>query len=495
MVIPRKVKLAVVIACLLVTISSDSLAENPPAIAREFRAAWVATVANIDWPSTAGLTVDAQKREMEQLLNVADRLNLNAIILQVRPAADAMYDSKREPWSEYLTGEMGKSPMPMYGPLSFAIEEAHRRGIEVHAWFNPYRARHKSSKGKPISDDHISRTQPELVREYDDYLWLDPGEPKGVEHSLAVIMDVVNRYDVDGVHLDDYFYPYPIKDADGNKVPFPDDASWEKRASSEVEISRDDWRRQNVDRLIEQIYTQVKKAKPWVKVGISPFGIWRPGHPESITGFDAYAELYADAKKWQQEGWVDYLTPQLYWKIESKGQSYPKLLEWWHQQNVKGRHLWPGNYASRLGADGDGRWETKELIDQIKVTREHAGAMGNVHFSMKTFTLDYGGINKDLAAVYQEPALVPACPWLDDSVPTLPEFNVKTANGTTVFDARSLGETTSFLAFQLKLDEKWMTEIHAAEERQYVLPFADAAFVTPISRTGIAGEPIKLEAN
>ena len=481
-------------------ISSVAADENPPPLDREFRAAWVATVANIDWPSKPGLTVADQKSEMLKLLDVAAELNFNAIILQVRPAADAIYPSKLEPWSEYITGQMGKSPGEEFDPLAFAIVHAHRRGMELHAWFNPYRARHKSSKDKPVSADHISRTRPDLVREYDGYLWLDPGEPDGVKHSLAVIMDVVKRYDVDGVHFDDYFYPYPVKDENGNKIPFPDDASWQKREDKDSGLSRDDWRRANVDRLISQIYTGVKKIRPSVKVGISPFGIWRPGHPESVTGFDAYAELYADARKWLQEGWVDYMTPQLYWKIDSKGQSYPKLLQWWHEQNtnVTTRHLWPGNYASRLGFDGDGRWPTEELIDQIKLTRNHTGATGNVHFSMKTFTLDYGGINEDIRKAYAQPAIIPACPWLDNRKPKPTSASAREENGQWMLAIESVeinAEIGNF-ALQWQKDGKWRTKILSSvpdTKREYFIPAMDRAFVTAISNTGVAGDPAAVE--
>ena len=317
----------------------------PPELPREFRGAWVATVANIDWPSKPGLPVDEQQQEMIKLLDLARDLHLNAIILQVRPAADALYGSNLEPWSQYLTGIMGQAPEPLYDPLQFAVEQAHQRGLELHAWFNPYRARHASAHGE-VANNHISRTHPEIVRQYGGYLWLDPGEPSATEHTRQVVLDVVRRYDIDGVHFDDYFYPYPVTDEGGQEVPFPDDASWERR--KDRELSRDDWRRDNVSRFIQSLYADIKSAKPWVKFGISPFGIWRPGQPPSITGFDAYAKLYADAKLWQEQGWLDYLTPQLYWKIDSAGQSYPVLLEWWYEHNARDRHLWPGNFTSRL---------------------------------------------------------------------------------------------------------------------------------------------------
>ncbi|MCS6777188.1 MAG: family 10 glycosylhydrolase [Chloroherpetonaceae bacterium] len=383
-----------------------------PPVRREFRAAWVATVDNIDWPSKPGLPVETQKAELLAILDRAAQLRLNAVILQVRPACDALYASTLEPWSEYLTGRMGQPPEPYYDPLAFAIEEAHRRGLELHAWFNPYRARHPSGKS-PIADQHISRTRPDLVRTYGRFLWLDPGEPDVQAHSLAVILDVVRRYDVDGVHIDDYFYPYKERDAQGRVLDFPDEPRWQQYRTSGGRLSRDDWRRQNVDAFVERMYRVVKAEKPWVKVGISPFGIYRPGYPEQIKGFDQYTELYADVRKWLVNGWMDYLAPQLYWPIEQREQSFAVLLHWWVSQNSRGRHLWPGSYTSRVGeAPGQG-WPPEEIVYQIKVTRGQAGATGNVHFSMKALMQNRRGLADLLASgVYAEPALVPASPWL-----------------------------------------------------------------------------------
>ncbi|HWL40671.1 MAG TPA: family 10 glycosylhydrolase, partial [Gemmatimonadaceae bacterium] len=296
-----------------------------PPVRREFRAVWVASVRNIDWPSKPGLSTQEQKDELIGILDRSAALRLNAVILQVRPAADALYASPYEPWSEYLTGRMGKAPDPYYDPLEFAVNEAHRRGLELHAWFNPYRARHPSSRS-PASRDHISRTHPSLVKTYGTHLWMDPGERLIREHSIKVVLDVVKRYDIDGVHIDDYFYPYQVLDKNKKVVPFPDDASYRRAMKKGPKLERDDWRRQNVDHLIQRMYDEVKKVKPWVLVGISPFGIWRPGNPPGVVGLDQYATLYADAKKWEQEGWLDYLTPQIYWQVESKGQPYAKLL-------------------------------------------------------------------------------------------------------------------------------------------------------------------------
>ncbi len=219
----------------------------PPKPMREFRGVWVATVNNIDWPSKRGLSTAEQKAELLAILDRAAQLKLNAIIFQVRPACDAMYASKIEPWSEYLTGTMGKAPEPFYDPLEFAIEEAHKRGLELHAWFNPFRALHPSAKS-PIATNHVSKTKSDLVRRYGKHLWLDPGERDVQDYTLSVVLDVMKRYDVDGIHFDDYFYPYKEKNGGGAEMDFPDDASW-KKYGARSGLSRDDWRRRKRERI------------------------------------------------------------------------------------------------------------------------------------------------------------------------------------------------------------------------------------------------------
>ncbi|HVT28302.1 MAG TPA: family 10 glycosylhydrolase, partial [Lacipirellulaceae bacterium] len=246
---------------------------GPPPVAREFRGAWVATVGNIDWPSKPGLPADVQKRELIAIFDKCLELNLNGVIFQVRTQADALYDSKFEPWSEFLTGRMGEAPKPYYDPLKFAVEEAHRRGLQLHAWFNPYRVHTPVAKSEPAAN-HASVARPDIVRTYGQYKWFDPGDPASEDAFVAVLTDVVKRYDVDGVHIDDYFYPYQEKDKSGKTIPFPDDETYRRAVAAGVKLDRADWRRQNVNHLIERMYTEVKKLKPWVLVGISPFGIW-----------------------------------------------------------------------------------------------------------------------------------------------------------------------------------------------------------------------------
>jgi len=268
----------------------------PPKLMREFRAAWVATVANIDWPSSKGLTTAEQKAELLAILDRAAQLRLNAIIFQVRPACDALYASELEPWSEFLTGTMGKAPQPYYDPLALAVEEAHKRGLELHAWFNPYRAGHSSSKS-PVPANHVSREHPQWVRRYGSQLWLDPGEKEVQDYSLRVVMEVVRSYNIDGVHFDDYFYPYPEKDGRGQVIPFPDSSSWRRYKEAGGRLGREDWRRENVNLFVMRVSQSVHATKPWVKFGISPFGIWRPGSPPQVKGLDAYEALFADSSE------------------------------------------------------------------------------------------------------------------------------------------------------------------------------------------------------
>lgn len=383
-----------------------------PAVQREFRGVWVATVGNIDWPSKPGLPVEQQKAELIAILEHAQKLKLNAIIFQVRPACDAMYDSSLEPWSEYLTGTQGSAPEPFYDPLGFAVAQAHARGMELHAWFNPFRVKTKDSKAT-AAKNHISQTRPDLVRSYGGQLWLDPGEPDAQEYSLRVFADVIRRYDIDGIHIDDYFYPYRAQDKDKKTIPFPDQAPYERYQKAGGRLERNDWRRDNINRFVANMYGIAKRTRPTVQVGISPFGIWRPGNPAGIKGMDSYEAIYADSKLWLNKGWCDYFTPQLYWPSEPADQSYPALLSWWLEQNTMHRLIIPGN-AAHLSK---GRVPPSEMISQIRATRER-GAAGNVFFSMKSLTSNLGGISDALAAqAYATPAVPPALPWLDDKAP------------------------------------------------------------------------------
>jgi uncharacterized lipoprotein YddW (UPF0748 family) len=411
-------------------LGADSLADTlAPPVSREFRAVWLATVSNIDWPSRPGLPADSQKLELLALLDRAAALRLNAVIFQVRPAADALYKSDIEPWSYFLTGRQGQAPKPYYDPLAFAVEEAHKRGLELHAWFNPYRAKHPDDKTGYTAPTHVSRRLPRLVKKYGPYLWMDPGEPAVRRLTTRVVLDVVRRYDIDGVHIDDYFYPYRERDRRRREIPFPDERSWRAYVKGGGKLARDDWRRDNVNQLVKELYDGVRSTKPWVKFGISPFGIWRPGSPPNVSGLDAYAELYADSRRWIQEGWIDYFTPQIYFRLAAPQQPYADLLRWWREQNTHHRHLWPGNFTSRASARQT-TWPAREILDQIVESRAQLAAVsGNVHFSMDAFMENRDSLVERLVAgPYAAPALVPASPWLEPGVPAVPGVRAEVAS-------------------------------------------------------------------
>ena len=389
-------------------------AVSVPKPRRELRGAWIATVSNIDWPSTNNLSTAQQKAELLAMLDRAAEMKLNTIIFQVRPACDALYASTLEPWSEYLTGTMGQAPEPFYDPLAFAVEEAHKRGLELHAWFNPYRARHANSRA-PISAGHIIRTKPQLVKQYGKSLWLDPGEKEVQAYSLAVILDVVRRYDIDGVHIDDYFYPYKERDGSGRELEFPDEKSWQ-RFGAGGKLSRDEWRRENVNVFVHRVYDAVRTEKKWVKFGVSPFGIWRPGNPPQIQGFDAYEKLYADSRKWLTAGWVDYFAPQLYWSIDAPEQSFPVLLDWWASQNPLRCLITPGMDSTKVPR----KWAASEILNQIGVSRKQAGVAGHLHWNMRALMRSAGLSSALQTDVYSEPALVPQAPRLAGPGPAKP---------------------------------------------------------------------------
>ena len=464
----------------------------PPPLPREFRGVWVATVDNIDWPSRPGLSTARQKRELLAILDRAQASGLNAVVFQVRPAGDALYRSTLEPWSEYLTGRQGRAPFPRWDPLAFAVEEAHKRGMELHAWFNPYRARHPSAKGREAAS-HLSRVRPALVKRYGTHLWMDPGEPDVRAHTVRVILDVVRRYDIDAVHFDDYFYPYKERDRRG-VIDFPDSASYARYVAGGGALARDDWRRENVDRLVEELSRTIHGTKPWVKFGVSPFGIWRPGHPAQVRGFDAYAELYADARKWVREGWVDYFAPQLYWPVAAQGQPYDALLRWWAEQNVHGRNLWPGNFTSRVGERSRTAWRTDEVARQLDLTRAEAGASGNIHFSAKVFLEDRDSLATRLGATaYEGPALVPSSPWLEVDPAPAPRLRVsRAAKGRwTVHLAPAAGTAPRWWVVQWRERGRWKAKVvRGAAKQVEVRGEPDRVAARGVDGAGVEGEVV-----
>jgi uncharacterized lipoprotein YddW (UPF0748 family) len=394
-------------------VSPVRIAKKGPFVMREFRAAWIATVANINWPSKSGLSTKEQQREALVLLDFLQKHNYNAVIFQVRPQADALYESDLEPWSFFLTGEEGKAPDPYYDPLNFWIEAAHDRGMELHVWLNPYRAHHTT--GGKITETSVVKTHPELVVELKNGMWwMDPSKKATQDYTSAVVMDLVKRYDIDGVHFDDYFYSY---ESYNKGEDFPDAASYLAYQDTGGELSKSNWRREGVNIFVERIYNEIKAEKPQVKFGISPFGIWRPGYPKSIAGMDQYDELYADARLWLNKGWIDYFSPQLYWKINQTKQSFPVLLGWWESENTQNRHLWPG---INIDFGGD-KLNLDETVNQIMLTRGMLPtSMGTVHWSISPL-LKYPAMAAGiLEGPYKKDALVPASPWLSKIVPDAP---------------------------------------------------------------------------
>ncbi|MFH0736919.1 MAG: family 10 glycosylhydrolase [bacterium] len=482
------------ILCLLLIANNTLTAQdtnnannNLPAPFREMRAVWVATVDNIDWPSSPGLSTQAQQKEIIIILEKVKELNMNAVVLQVRPQADAFYKSSFEPWSYYLTGEQGKAPDPYYDPLEFWIREAHDKGIEVHAWFNPYRAYHPAAKGN-ISDLSILKTKPNCVAKLGNqgYYWMIPTMQEVQDQSFNVVMEVVNNYDIDGIHFDDYFYPYTEYN-DGKD--FPDDESFNDYLSTDGKLNRGDWRREAVNKFVKRIYEGIKKSKQYVKFGISPFGFYRPGYPASVTAsFDQYETLYADAKLWLNEGWVDYYSPQLYWQISRVQLSYPLLLGWWAGENIKNRNLWPGLYFNPQIPVKD---ISLEIINQIMVTRGMVpNSPGVVLFSMKSLIKNNDTICKPLLkGPFSTKAIMPLYPWLDNIAPEPPIINFEKTEKGIALSWKHKGEEQPFqYVLYTKVKNNWEYNILPYNCNSITLPAdstgATAAAISAVDRCG-----------
>ena len=404
--------LIVLIFCLLL-ITKTYANSNPPK--REFRGAWIATVTNLDWPSSRNS--EAQRLEFIRMLDELKDAGINAVVFQIRPECDALYQSSYEPWSYWLTGCQGTAPSPFYDPLVFAIEEAHKRGMEFHAWFNPYRAvRYVNTY--PNHANHVSVKHPEWILNFPAYpngrqKILNPGLPEVRDYVTGVIMDVVHRYDVDGVHFDDYFYPYPDSRENFSGITNEDDQTFANYSRGFT--NRGDWRRDNVNLLIKMVHDSIQVIKPYVKFGVSPFGIWKNGVPSGIVGCDAYNVLYADALAWLNEQIVDYITPQLYWPFGG-GQDYGKLLPWWACQ-TNGRHLYAGQAAYRIEI-----WSADEMPDQLQLNRKTPNCYGSIFFRALFFRSNPKGFTDFLKTdFYRYPALHPVMSWKDTIPPNMPQ--------------------------------------------------------------------------
>lgn len=365
---------------------------------RELRGAWISTVYNGVWPSETGLSMDAAKAELVGIFDALAGAHMNAVFFQVRSESDAVYASSLEPWSRFLTGTQGQDPG--WDPLAFAVEEGHKRGLEVHAWLNPYRG--LVSKQIAVAPNHITKTLASAARNYGTQVWMDPGVAEVREHIVAVVKDIVTRYDVDGIHFDDYFYPYPVAGA-----TFDDSAPYAAYESGGGSLGKDDWRRSNVDALVHETADAVASARASVRFGVSPFGIYRPGSPAGVTGLDAYATLYCDPVKWMDQGWVDYLAPQLYWPTTSTGQPFGKLVEWWAGLAKSGRSVFVGHDATNAG---DGTWTLDEYDAEMKLVaaQRARGALGSIFFSAKPLVADQAGLRTALGTKYwATPAATP----------------------------------------------------------------------------------------
>lgn len=383
----------------------------------EFRGVWIATVENIDFPSSRNLTPDAQRAEFISILEMHKRNGMNAVVVQIRPVADAFYPSQLEPWSEYLTGSQGKPPVPYYDPLEFMITETHKRGMEFHAWMNPYRAVFNINKSS-IAPNHITRIHPEWFIDYGGKRYFDPGNKDAQKFVEDVVRDVVKRYPVDAIHFDDYFYPYRIAGKE-----FGDWKSFQKYGKG---MSKDDWRRSNVDSIILMLSKVIKEENPYCKFGISPFGVWRnkdkdPEGSNTKAGQTNYDDLYADILLWLKKGWIDYVTPQLYWEFGHKLVGFEVLSDWW-ASHAYGRQMYIGQGIYRALEPKSYAWKKNdELPNQIKRIREFPELQGSIYFSSKTFSTNPNGWADSLRNnYYKYPAIVPPMKWIDSIKPLSP---------------------------------------------------------------------------
>lgn len=380
----------------------------------EFRGVWIATVDNIDWPARGMTDPDAQRADFIRQLELHKKNGMNAMIVQVRPSADAFYPSKLEPWSQWLTGVQGRPPSPYYDPLEFMITETHKRGMEFHAWLNPYRANF-NIKTASIAPNHITRIHPEWFLTYGDKKYFDPGNREAQDFVVRVVRDIVSRYDVDAIHMDDYFYPYRIAGKE-----FPDAASFLRSGSR---LSKDDWRRSNVDSIIEKLSIAIKEEKPACKFGISPFSVWRnkdrdPEGSDTQAGQTNYDDLYADILLWLRKGWIDYVAPQLYLEIGHEKIDYATIIDWWSKHSY-GRHVYIGHGIYRTSEPKSVGWKNpNELPNQIKLLRQYPEVQGSIYFSSKSFDRNPNGWNDSLRNnYYKTPALIPEMEWLPAKKP------------------------------------------------------------------------------
>lgn len=469
---------------------NDSAAAPRPKY--EFRAAWVASVGNIDWPSQKGLPVDSQKAEFIHLLDMHQRNGLNAVVVQIRPAADAFFPSPYEPWSEWLTGIQGQPPSPYYDPLAFMIEETHRRGMEFHAWCNPYRAVHTIGKSS-VAPDHITRRHPEWFVRFENTLYFDPGNKEVQQYVTDVIRDIVRRYDIDALHFDDYFYPYDIVEGGGRGKDFPDNKTFLKYGNG---LSKADWRRANVDSIILRISKAIKEERPHCKFGISPFAIWRnidkdPEGSNTHAGVTDYDNLYADILLWLREGWIDYVVPQIYFEFSHPHAPYGVLVDWW-ARHTYGRQCYIG-LAPFLAGSRPAWRDSTQLPRQIRLLRTYPEIQGAVFFSSKSFESNPNGWSDSLRNNYfNYPALIPPMPWIDSVRPHAPqlhiEYNGKEHSATAWLSAGAVTDTLR--GFAIYESDSAAVDVRTIPAYRFIVYDPVAAFTIPVDPAEAKGPPL-----
>jgi uncharacterized lipoprotein YddW (UPF0748 family) len=486
------------ILIIVLSVNSAQLIAQPK---YEFRGAWIATIGGIDWPSPAARgNTELQQQEYLHILDVYQQCNINAAIVQIRPAADAFYPTTTgEGWSKYLTGKSGMPPQPYYDPLEFMIAEAHKRGMEFHAWFNPYRALIDARQNiHPTT--HPTYLHPNWFINYGGKKYFDPGLPAVRAYVIKVIMDVVNRYSIDAVHLDDYFYPYKI-----GKTEFNDAASYSMYNTQF--LSKADWRRANVNTLVQQLNDSIKKAKPYVQFGISPFGVWRNNtqHPDgsnTTAGTTNYDDLYADVLLWLQKGWIDYVMPQLYWEQTHKAASYTTLLQWW-SEHTYGKALYIGHGLYQLGTNKAACWQgNTEIVQQLNAVRANKLVQGSCYYSTAALLKNKLNITTELQLNSNATkSLVPAMPWLKAPSASQPIVNnISQANGYLSFTVAA-SNTKFYIIYQFAKDavvdiSKPQAIYTVSNQVKYLLPLNNNASryaITSVGYNNIESKPVEIK--
>jgi uncharacterized lipoprotein YddW (UPF0748 family) len=459
---------------------------------REFRGAWLHTVFQDQYLNR---TTEQNKKYLRTQLDSLRDAGVNAILFQVRPQSDAFYDSKLEPWSRFLTND-GKAPSPYWDPLQFMVEEAHARGMELHAWLNPYRV--TSSKNQKLPAGHIYYKHRERFVTFDGKLYFDPGLPENRKFIEDVVLDIVNRYDVDGIHFDDYFYPYPVKG-----VTFPDSKSFAKYGDG---MKLADWRRHNVDMLIEEVHQLIADTKPWVRFGISPFGIWRNKTNDSrgsdTRGLQNYDDLYADVLLWAEKGWVDYILPQLYWELEHKSASYLVLVDWWNK-HAYNRHMYIGQDVNRSMkfADIAPSTDKSQLRHKVELTRASENIQGNCWWPGYAITRNEGGAADILREELQSTiALCPSYPWISDAKPAAVsdlQCNDRKLTWTAAEASNKTCDVVRFVVYYFKTASKIDLEnaeaiVAVTNRPEYTSTRAGIYVVTALDRVNNESDPVKI---